>query len=108
LGDGGGVRFPAVLQRFELAGVSRDGAGRADGKGTAIGTIGIEQMAKVSPVKFFKEVRDEVRKVTWPSRRETTITTIMVFAFAFVAAVFFLLADQVIRVTVTMLLGIGS
>jgi preprotein translocase subunit SecE len=83
-------------------------SGRADGKGTAIGTIGIEQMAKVSPVKFFKEVRDEVRKVTWPSRRETTITTIMVFAFAFVAAVFFLLADQVIRATVTLLLGIGS
>lgn len=65
-------------------------------------------MAKVSPVKFFKEVRDEVRKVTWPSRRETTITTIMVFVFASIAAVFFLLADQVIRVTVTMLLGIGS
>jgi preprotein translocase subunit SecE len=66
------------------------------------------KMAKVSPVKFFKEVRDEVRKITWPSRHETTITTIMVFAFAFVAAVFFLLGDQVIRVTVTMLLGIGS
>jgi preprotein translocase subunit SecE len=65
-------------------------------------------MAKVSPVKFFKEVRDEVRKVTWPSRRETSITTIMVFVFAFAAAVFFFLTDQVIRIAVTTLLRIGS
>jgi preprotein translocase subunit SecE len=65
-------------------------------------------MAKVSPVEFFKEVRQEVNKVTWPSRRETTITTIMVFIFAAVAGVFFLLADQVIRMVVTLLLGIGS
>ena len=65
-------------------------------------------MAKVSPFKFMQEVRQEIAKVTWPSRRETTITTIMVFAFATVAGVFFLLADQLIRMTVTMLLGIGS
>jgi preprotein translocase subunit SecE len=65
-------------------------------------------MAKVSPVEFFKEVRQEVNKVTWPSRRETTITTIMVFIFATVAGIFFLLADQVIRMVVTLLLGIGS
>jgi preprotein translocase subunit SecE len=65
-------------------------------------------MAKVSPFKFMQEVRQEVAKVTWPSRRETTITTIMVFVFATVAGLFFLLADQVIRATVTMLLGIGS
>ena len=65
-------------------------------------------MANVSPLKFFREVRDEVKKVTWPSRRETVITTIMVFAFAFVAALFFLVADQVIRATVTALLRYGS
>jgi preprotein translocase subunit SecE len=65
-------------------------------------------MAKVSPFKFMQEVRQEVAKVTWPSRRETTITTIMVFAFATVAGLFFLLADQVIRTTVTMLLGLGG
>jgi len=63
-------------------------------------------MANVSPVKFFKEVREEVKKVTWPSRRETTITTIMVFAFAFVAAVFFFLADQAIRAVVSAVLRI--
>jgi preprotein translocase subunit SecE len=65
-------------------------------------------MAKVSPFKFLQEVRQEVAKVTWPSRRETTITTIMVFVFVTAAGVMFLLADQVIRVTVTFVLGIGS
>jgi preprotein translocase subunit SecE len=65
-------------------------------------------MANVSPLKFFREVRDEVKKVTWPSRRETVITTIMVFAFAFVAALFFLVGDQVIRTAVTALLRYGS
>jgi preprotein translocase subunit SecE len=65
-------------------------------------------MAKVSPFKFLQEVRQEAAKITWPSWRETVITTIMVFVMAAVAAVFFLLVDQVIRVVVTFLLGIGS
>ncbi len=65
-------------------------------------------MAKTSPVQFFKEVRDEVRKVTWPSRRETTVTTIMVFVFAFLAAIFFLLGDQMISIAVKAMLGIAS
>jgi preprotein translocase subunit SecE len=65
-------------------------------------------MAKVSPVEFFREVRSEVQKVTWPTRRETAITTVMVFIMAAIAGVFFLLADQVIRVVVTYVLGIGS
>jgi len=55
-----------------------------------------------------QKVRQEVAKVTWPSRRETTITTVMVFVFAAAAGVFFLMADQVIRMTVTLVLGIGS
>jgi preprotein translocase subunit SecE len=65
-------------------------------------------MAKVSPFKFLQEVRQEVAKVTWPSRRETTITTVMVFVFVTIAGLLFLMADQVIRTTVTYLLGIGS
>jgi preprotein translocase subunit SecE len=76
-------------------------------KGTAIGAIGIGVMAKISPFKFLQEVRQEVAKVTWPSRRETTITTIMVFVFAAAAGLFFLMADQVIRMIVTAVLGIG-
>jgi preprotein translocase subunit SecE len=65
-------------------------------------------MAKVSPFKFLQEVRQEVAKVTWPSRRETTITTVMVLAFATLAGLFFLMADQLIRTVVTYVLGIGS
>ena len=63
-------------------------------------------MAKVSPIKFLQEVRAETQKVTWPTRRETMITTMMVFIMAGLAGIFFLLADQVIRVLVTLVLGI--
>ena len=63
-------------------------------------------MAKTSPFKFLQEVRSETQKVTWPTRRETTITTIMVFVMVALASVFFFLSDQVIRVIITFLLGI--
>jgi len=65
-------------------------------------------MAKVSPFKFLQEVRSETQKVTWPTRRETAITTLMVFIMSTAAGVFFLFADQVIRFVVTLVLGIGS
>ena len=65
-------------------------------------------MAKVSPFKFIQEVRSEMQKVTWPSRRETGITTAMVFVMVAVASVFFLIADQIIRVLITFVLGLGS
>ena len=63
-------------------------------------------MAKLSPFKFLQEVRTEADKVTWPTRRETFITTIMVFVMVAVASIFFFAADQIIRVLVTFLLGI--
>jgi len=63
-------------------------------------------MAKVSPFKFIQEVRAEAQKVTWPTRRETMITTIMVFVMVAVAGIYFALADQVIRYVVTLVLGI--
>jgi preprotein translocase subunit SecE len=59
-----------------------------------------------SPFKFLQEVRSETAKVTWPSRRETTITTMMVFVMVALASVFFFLSDQVIRVVITFVLGI--
>jgi preprotein translocase subunit SecE len=65
-------------------------------------------MAQFNPFKFFREVREETNKVTWPSRKETGITTAMVFIFAAIAAIFFLVADQVIRLVVTLVLGIGT
>lgn len=65
-------------------------------------------MAKTSPFKFMQEVRAEVAKVTWPSRRETLITTAMVFVMVTLASIFFLVADQVIRFVITLILGIGG
>jgi preprotein translocase subunit SecE len=65
-------------------------------------------MPKVSPFKFLQEVRAEAQKVTWPTRKETGITTIMVFIMVIVASIFFLVADQIMRIAVTTLLGIGS
>jgi preprotein translocase subunit SecE len=65
-------------------------------------------MAKISPLKFIQEVRAETQKVTWPTRRETAITTIMVFIMVLIASVFFLAADQVIRLLITTVLGYAS
>lgn len=64
-------------------------------------------MAKFSPFKFLQEVRAEGQKVTWPTRKETTVTTIMVFVMVFVASIFFLAADQVMRFAVGLILGIN-
>lgn len=64
-------------------------------------------MAKTNPFTFLQQVRDEVSKVTWPTRNETGITTLMVVAMAFLAALFFLLADQVMGWGVSLLLGLG-
>ncbi|HUN96006.1 MAG TPA: preprotein translocase subunit SecE [Bradyrhizobium sp.] len=65
-------------------------------------------MAKIDPFKFLQEVRAEGEKVTWPTRKETTITTIMVFVMVFVASIFFLAADQIMRLGVGFLLGINT
>jgi preprotein translocase subunit SecE len=65
-------------------------------------------MAKISPFKFFQEVRAETDKVTWPTRRETLITTIMLFVMVALASVLFLVADQVIRIVITFILGIAG
>jgi preprotein translocase subunit SecE len=65
-------------------------------------------MAKINPFKFLQEVRAEGQKVTWPTRRETAITTAMVFVMVAITSVFFLIADQIMRFVVTFLLGIGS
>jgi len=65
-------------------------------------------MAKFSPFKFLQDVRAEAQKVTWPTRKETGVTTMMVFVMVVIASVFFLLADQVMRVAVSFLLGLSS
>ena len=60
-----------------------------------------------NPIEFVREVRSEVAKVTWPTRRETMITTSMVFIFVVIAALFFLVSDKVIAFVVQTLLGIS-
>ncbi len=59
------------------------------------------------PLKFAREVRVEMAKVTWPSRKETMVTTGLVFALATVAAAFFFIADQIIGIGVRLLFGTG-
>ena len=65
-------------------------------------------MAKTNPGQFLREVRQEVSKVTWPTRKETLITTVMVFLMVFLAAIFLFLVDQVLRIGTQALLGFGS
>jgi preprotein translocase subunit SecE len=65
-------------------------------------------MAKLSPFKFLQEVRAEADKVTWPTRRETLITTAMVFVMVALTSVFFLVADQIIRIFITFVLGVAG
>ncbi|MFC7702971.1 preprotein translocase subunit SecE [Plastorhodobacter daqingensis] len=62
-------------------------------------------MAKANPLQFIQQVRAEVSKVSWPNRREVTLTTVMVFIMAALASVFFFLVDFVIRTGLSTLLG---
>ena len=65
-------------------------------------------MAKTSPGQFVRQVRQEISKVTWPTRREATISTIMVFIMVTLAALFFLLVDQILAWGVRMVFGLGG
>jgi len=65
-------------------------------------------MAKVKPAEFAREVRQETAKVTWPTRKETGVTTAMVFVMVVVAAIFFLMVDQILAFAVKLVLGLGA
>ncbi|MDY8110702.1 preprotein translocase subunit SecE [Fulvimarina sp. 2208YS6-2-32] len=65
-------------------------------------------MAKTNPFQFLQQVRSETAKVTWPSRRETTISTIMVFIMVAFAAVFFFVADLVLGYAVGFIMNAGA
>ena len=64
-------------------------------------------MAKPTPAEFVRQVRREVSKVTWPTRRETMISTIMVLVLATIAAIFFLITDNIISYVIQLILGLG-
>jgi len=62
----------------------------------------------VDPAKFVREVRAEVARVTWPSRKETMITTGLVFLMVAIAAIFFFVVDQAIGVGIRALFGVAG
>ena len=66
-------------------------------------------MAKTNPFEFIQQVRSEAAKVTWPTRKETMVTTALVFVMVVLAGLFFLAVDQVIGWGVrSVILGLGG
>ena len=61
----------------------------------------------LNPLKFVQDVKQEAFKVTWPSRREVLIGSLMVFVLASIAAIFFLLLDQILRFLLDLILTIN-
>jgi preprotein translocase subunit SecE len=64
-------------------------------------------MAKTNLAQFIREVRQETEKVTWPTRKETAISTGMVLLMVFFAAIFFFLVDQLLAIGVRLFLNLG-
>ena len=64
-------------------------------------------MAKTNAAEFIQQVRQEVARVTWPSRKETMVTTAKVFVMVYIAAAFFFLVDQVFSAGVRLFFGLG-
>ena len=62
-------------------------------------------MATVNPIQFIQQVRNEVSKVTWPTRREVLLTTLMVFIMTALTATFFAIVDILIRQGLTLILS---
>ena len=67
--------------------------------------LGLESIVAVDPAKFVREVRSEMARVTWPSRKETMVTTGLVFAMAALTALFFFAVDQLIGLSVRGIFG---
>ncbi len=65
-------------------------------------------MAKTNPIRFLQEVRQEVSKVTWPTRKETSVSTAMVFLMVLLATIFFFLVDQILAKGVKLIFGLGG
>jgi preprotein translocase subunit SecE len=65
-------------------------------------------MSEMNPAKFIREVRQEVTKVTWPSRKETMVSTGMVLVLVLISALFFWFVDSVISAIVRVILGLAA
>ncbi len=64
-------------------------------------------MAKVSPIQFFRQVKQEIKKVSWPTRKEVVQTSIMVIILVSIAATFFFFVDQILGWVVKLIFGLG-
>ena len=65
-------------------------------------------MGKNSPFQFLQQVRQETSKVTWPTRKETIVSTVMVFVMVLIAALFFFAVDQLLSAGVKLIFGLGG
>ncbi len=65
-------------------------------------------MAKTSPAQFVREVRQEVSKIAWSTRKETIMTTIMVLIMTVIAALFFLFSDIIMSKGINLFLSLGA
>jgi len=65
-------------------------------------------MAKTNPAQFVRQVRQEINRITWATRRETMFASISVFVMALIASLFFLLVDLLLSSIVQFLLGFGG
>jgi preprotein translocase subunit SecE len=85
-------------------------SGRSFARATRPGAFWYEEvgMAKTNPFEFLQQVRSEGSKVTWPTRKETMVTTAMVLVMVLLAAIFFLIVDQILRWGVGLVLGMGG
>lgn len=89
------------------------GKGKTTSKGLAAGATATAdeapvQKRKTNPAQFIREVRQETAKITWPSRKETTVTTIMVLIMVTLAAIFFFVVDQILGTLVRFVLNSGA
>jgi len=65
-------------------------------------------MARTNPAQFIQQVRAETAKVTWPTRKETVTTTIMVLIMATLTAIFFLIVDKILDIFIQSVVSIGA
>ena len=65
-------------------------------------------MAKISPIQFFRQVKQEVKKVTWPTKMEVMQASVMVIVIVAIAATFFFFVDQVLGWGMKLILGLGE
>jgi preprotein translocase subunit SecE len=65
-------------------------------------------IVKNTPLLFLRQVRQEISKITWPSRRETVMSTLMIFIMVTIISLFFVLVDQFFAFAIKLILGLGA